>query len=183
MKGKWFIVIGMVIATGFLVGPFLIPPALDMLLENSHRNAVDQSFQKFKTANTDHIYSAFDSMLINKVASEPAVAERVRVSTITDSDFLASDFSVLEDLPNLEELVIYSGRNCDAVVPIINRLQSLTRITFADCGLSDAGFHELNHPGLKSFGMSAYTQYWSDDTMNRLKERMPECSFDILKPD
>lgn len=178
MKGKWTIVVVM----GVLLFLLLIPFAPGFLLTRSHQQAVEKSFQKFKAADTDAIYSAFDSMLIKRVAAESAVAERVICSTITDSDFLNSDFSALEHLPNLEELVIYSGRNCDAVVPIINRLRHLTRITFADCGLTDAGFDKLDHPGLKSFGMSAYTQNWSDESIAQLKERMPDCSFDIDAP-
>ena len=175
MKGKWTIVMAIACLFCLLLAPY-VP---GWLIARSHQNAVDESFQKLKAENRDTIFSAFDSMLISKVALEPAVAERVRMVNLSDSDFLASDFSALERLSNLEELVIYSGRNCDAVVPIINRLQSLTRITFADCGLGDAGFDELNHAGLKSFGMSAYTQDWSDDTITRLRVRMPHCSFDV----
>ncbi len=79
-------------------------------------------------------------------------------------------------------IVVVSGRNCDAVVPIINRLRHLQRITFADCGLTNAGFDKLDHPGLNSFGMSAFTQNWSDESIAQLKERMPDCSFDIDAP-
>ena len=69
MKGKWAVVIATVIATGLLFGPFLIPHALDLLLEDSHPRAVDLSFDKFKAANTDAVYPAFDSKLIDRLSS------------------------------------------------------------------------------------------------------------------
>jgi hypothetical protein len=175
MKAKWTILA----AIGFLFLLLSLPFVPEYLLAGSHQKAVEASFKKFAESDKDGIYSAFDSMLINRVAADPSVAKRVKMSNISDCDFLGSDFSALEHLPNLEELVIYSSKNCDAVVPVINRLPRLTRITFADCGLSDAGFDKLNHRGLMSFRMSAYAKNWTDDAITRLKERMTTCSFDI----
>ena len=175
MNPKWFIPMA--------VGCFLFLCSIPTLIERysafSRMNTLENRYQQFASENSDSLVVAFDSVLINKIAANAVVANRAREIVISDGDFAAADFSELKHLPNLEAVVIYSGTNCDAVVPIVNQLKSLKTITFADCGLSDTGFDQLNHQGITSFGMSAFTRSWSDETVGRLKERMPDCSFEI----
>ncbi len=166
-------------ALGFLLFLCTIPYLAERFAVVSKARSVEASYKRFASENTDSLSVAFDAMLINKVAANEAVANRVRELVILDGEFSADDFSELQNLPNLEEVVIYSGSHCDALVPIVNQLKRLKTITFADCALSDTGFDQLNHAGITSLKMSAFTRNWSDEAVGRLKDRMPDCSFEI----
>lgn len=175
MKPKWFILM----ALGFFLTLCSIPMLIERCMAFSRMNSLENRYQQFASENADSLAVAFDSILINKIAANAVVADRVREIVISDGDFAEADFSQLKHLPNLEEVVIYSGSNCDALVPTVNQLKRLKTITFADCGLSDTGFDQLNHPGITSVKMSDFTRNWSDEAVSRLKGRMPDCSFEI----
>jgi len=156
-----------------------IPTVVDWMTVRGKQQVLENSYQRFAEGNGDTLYVASDTPLINKIIANRDLAERVREVVFLDTDFAMLDIAKLDELSNLDTVVIYSGKDCDTAIKTINRLPQLRTLTFADCGLTDAGFNELNNPNLATFGMSAFGKSWTDETIADLKQRMPNCEFDI----
>ena len=175
MKTRWVLLLSVVF--GLLL--WSIPSVLDWLDARSKQRLLESSYQRFASDSSDTLYVMGETPLIKKIGANRELADRVREVVFTDTDFSMLDISELAQLPNLDQVVIYSSKNCDAAIKSINRLKRLGTLTFADCGLTDAGFDELNNSTLASFGMSAFGQSWTEESIGRLKNRMPECKFEI----
>ncbi len=175
MRARWVILLSVVFGLMLCA----IPSLLDWHLTRSQQRMLEDSYEKYAAGDGDTLYVMRDTPLIQKVVTNRLVAERVREVVFSDTDFAMLDITSLEELPNLDAVVIYSGKNCDKAIRNINRLPRLRTLTFADCGLTDAGFNELNNPNLATFGMSAFGKSWTDQTISELKQRMPTCKFEI----